>query len=81
MTVTLHTAGNIQYLECIWSETSQSANSLHDSKDAPSFAAETSAAELVGYASSSLCFSLLFNISTKKKKLNRIKRSTLIYFD
>lgn len=70
----------LKIFECVWSETSWSANSLDDSEDTPSFVAETAAAELLGYTSSSLCLCLPY-ISNKKKKLSGMKRSTLIYLD
>lgn len=54
---------------------------MDDSEDSPSFIAETAAAELLGYTSSSLYLCLPYNIPNKKKKLNRKKRSTFIYLD
>lgn len=61
--------------------TSWSANSLDDSEDTPNFVAETAAAELLGYTSSSLCLCLPYNISNNKKRLKGMKRSTFIYLD
>lgn len=72
---------NIRYLEYIWSETSWSDDFLDDSEEIPNFVAETAAAGLQRYTSSSICLCLLHNNSNNKNKMNGRKRSTFIYSD